>query len=124
MISAFEQYKKNLINTMTKGELLILLFDEAIKRLNLSKILMENQDFENANINLERVRHIFNYLIVTLDDTYELSQGLVDMYAFFITETIKASSSKSTKNIDDILPMVKDLRNTWAEADILAKKRN
>jgi flagellar protein FliS len=124
MISAFEQYKKNLINTMTKGELLILLFDEAIKRLNLSKILMENQDFENANINLERVRHIFNYLIVTLDDTYELSQGLVDMYAFFITETIKASSSKSVKNIDDILPMVKDLRNTWAEADILAKKRN
>jgi flagellin-specific chaperone FliS len=46
------------------------------------------------------------------------------MYTFFIIETIKASSSKSIKHIDDILPIVKDLRNTWAEADVLARKRN
>jgi flagellar protein FliS len=85
---------------------------------------MENQDFENANIQLERIRSIFNYLIATLDDSYELSRDLANMYTFFIIETIKASSSKSIKHIDDILPIVKDLRNTWAEADVLARKRN
>lgn len=121
MINPFEQYKKTSVNTMTKGELLILLFDEAIKKLNQSRILMEHEDFENANVNLEKTRRIFNHLIVTLDDKYELSKELADMYMFFNSQIIKASSMKSTKYTDDILPIIKDLRNTWAEADKIAR---
>lgn len=121
MINAFEQYKKTSVNTMTKGELLILLFDEAIKRLNQSKILMENNDYNNANINLEKARKIFNHLIVTLDDKYEISQELTDMYMFFNSEIVKASSMKSTKYIDEILPIIKEMRDTWAEADKIAR---
>jgi flagellin-specific chaperone FliS len=36
---------------------------------------------------------------------------------------MKASTLKSTKHIDDILPIIKDLRDTWAEADILSRKK-
>lgn len=122
MLNPFEQYKKTSVNTMTKGELLILLFDEAIKKLNQSKILMEHEDYENANETLAKTRSIFNYLIVSLDDNYQLSRDLSEMYMFFNTEIIRASSMKSTKYIDEILPMVKDLRNTWAEADKIARK--
>lgn len=121
MFNPFEQYKKTSINTMTKGELLLLLYDEAIKKMNQSKILMENKDYNNANINLEKCRKIFNYLIVTLDDKYEVSKELTNMYLFFNTELVKASSMKSTKYIDDVLPLVKDLRDTWAEADKIAR---
>lgn len=121
MINPFEQYKKTSVNTMTKGELLILLFDEAIKKLNQSKILMENEDFENANTSLEKTRKIFNHLIVTLDDKFELSKELADMYMFFNSQIIKASSMKSTKYIDDIIPIIKDMRNTWAEADKIVR---
>lgn len=121
MISAFEQYKKTSVNTMTRGELLVLLYDEAIKKMNMSKILMENNDFENASINLEKCRKIFNHLIVTLDDNYAISKDLREMYMFFNKELILASSMKSIKNIDNILPLVKDLRNTWEEADKISK---
>lgn len=121
MLNPFEQYKKTSVNTMTKGELLILLFDEAIKKLNQSKLLMEQSDFEDANISLEKTRKIFNHLIVTLDDKYSLSKDLSDMYMFFISQIIKASSMKNIKYIDDILPIVKDMRNTWAEADKIAR---
>ncbi|MEL7649264.1 MAG: flagellar export chaperone FliS [Sedimentibacter sp.] len=121
MISAFEQYKKTSVNTMTRGELLVLLYDEAIKKMNMSKMLMENNDFDNAGINLEKCRKIFNHLIVTLDDNYALSKDLREMYMFFNKELILASSKKSIKNIDNILPLVKDLRNTWEEADKIAK---
>lgn len=124
MLNPFEQYKKTSVNTMTKGELLILLFDEAIKKLNQGKILIEHKDYVQANIILEKCRKIFNHLIVTLDDKYELSHDLADMYMFFNKEIVMASSMKTTKNIDNILPMVKDLRNTWAEAEKLAKISN
>lgn len=121
MLNPFEQYKKTSVNTMTKGELLVLLFDEVIKKLNHSKILMQHEDFENANVNLEKCRKIFNYLIVTLDDKYKLSQDLSELYMFFIKEIILASSTKSISNIDNIIPLIKDLRNTWVEADKIAK---
>jgi len=121
MINPYEQYKRTSINTMTKGELLLLLLDEVIKKLNHSKILMENSDFDQANINLVKCRKIFNYLIVSLDDKYEISSELSEMYMFFNKEIIKASATKNTKNIDDILPMIKDLRNTWAEADKISR---
>jgi flagellar protein FliS len=122
MLNPFEQYKKTSVTTMTKGELLILLFDEAIKKLNQGKLLMENNDYDNANISLEKTRKIFNHLIVTLDDKYEISKDLSDMYMFFNTEIIKSSSRKSPEYIEQILPMVKDLRNTWAEADKITRK--
>lgn len=122
MLNPYKQYKENSINTMTKGELLILLFDEAIKKLNQSKLLIEHGDYDNANINLTKVRHIFNYLIATLDDKFQLSRDLADMYIFFNAEIVKASSLKTTKYIDEILPIIKDLRNTWTEADKIARK--
>lgn len=121
MINPFEQYKQTSVNTMTKGELLILLFDEAIKKLNQSKLLMEHNDFNNANVSLEKTRKIFNHLIVTLDDKYQLSNELREMYMFFNSEIIKATSMKSTKYIDEILPLIKELRNTWAEADKISR---
>ena len=121
MLNAFEQYKKTSVNTMTKAQLLILLFDEAIKKLNLSKVMMEQGDFENAKVNLEKTRNIFIYLTVNLDEKYEMSQELSDMYMFFNAEIIKASSMKSVKYIDEILPMVKELRDTWEEADKISR---
>ncbi|HOG62157.1 MAG TPA: flagellar export chaperone FliS [Sedimentibacter sp.] len=123
MLNSLEQYKKTSVNTMTKGELLILLFDEAIKKLNQSKLLMEHEDYANANIFLTKVRHIFYYLTATLDGKYQISQELSDIYEFFNREIMKASTLKSTKHIDDILPIIKDLRDTWAEADILSRKK-
>jgi len=122
MLNPFEQNKKTSVTTMTKGELLILLFDEAIKKLNQGKLLMENKDYDNANISLEKTRKIFNHLIVTLDDKYQISKDLADMYMFFNTEIIKSSSTKSPEYIEQILPMIKDLRNTWAEADKITRK--
>ncbi|MDD4090018.1 MAG: flagellar export chaperone FliS [Tissierellia bacterium] len=123
MLNTLEQYKKTSVNTMTKGELLILLFDEAIKKLNQSKILMEHEDYDSANICLTKVRHIFYYLTATLDDKYQVSRELSDMYLFFNREIMKASSLSSTKHIDDILPIIKELRDTWTEADKLARKK-
>lgn len=121
MLNPYEQYKKASVNTMTKGELLLLLFDEIIKKLNYSKILMENQDYEQADINLRKCKDIINHLIVSLDDKYELSGELTELYMFFNREITKASYSKSTKIIDDILPIIKDLRDTWAEADKISR---
>jgi len=121
MLNPYEQYKQTSVNTMTKGELLLLLFDGAIKKLNQSKILMDNNDYDKSKVLLENCREIFNYLIATLDYNYEMSNELKEMYSFFNREIIKAIVSRSSKSIGDILPLIRDYRNTWEQADKLAR---
>jgi len=121
MLNPYEQYKQTSVNTMTKGELLLSLFDGAIKKLNQSKILMDNKDYEQSKILLQRCREIFNYLISTLDYNYEMSNELREMYSFFNREIVNAMYSRKTQPIEDIIPLIRDYRNTWEQADKLAR---
>lgn len=121
MINKFEQYKLNSIFTMTQGELLITLYDEAIKKLTHAKILMENKDFTNAKVNLKKCRDIFNHLLYTLNSDYEISKEIGDLYRFFNAEIIKAEVQNSVEILDEIIPLVKELRDTWEKADKIAK---
>lgn len=121
MLNPYEQYKQTSVNTMTKGELLLCLFDESIKKLNQAKILMENNDFEQSKVLLEKCKEIFIYLISTLDYKFEMSEELKEMYSFFNREISKAIFSKQTKPIEEIIPLVRDYRDTWEQADKLAR---
>ncbi len=121
MLNPYEQYKINSINTMTKGELLLMIFDELIKKLNYSIVLIENKDFDQSKIYLDKSKKIINYLIATLDEQYEITSNLRELYMFFIKELIKAAGYNDPKYINEIMPMIKDLRDTWAEADKIAK---
>jgi len=117
MLNPYEQYKKTSVQTMTKGELLLCLFDESIKKLNQSKILMENEDYEQSKILLDKCKEIFIYLISTLDPKFEISNELTEMYSFFNREISRAIASKQTKPIEDIIPLIRDYRDTWEQAD-------
>lgn len=121
MIDPYKNYKNMSINTMTKGELLVLLFDKLVQRLTLSIILYKDNKIEEANLNLNKSRDIFNYLLTNLDHGYGLSKDLSELYAFFNAEIIKSVAKKDISLIEQILPMIRELRDTWSEAEKLAK---
>jgi flagellar protein FliS len=121
MLNPYQQYKNTSIYTMTKGELLVLLYDEMIKRLNHGKILMENGSYEEANNNFKKCRKILSHLTATLDSNFEFYDDLVSIYSFLSREIIKASSLKNIGVVDEILPLIRELRDTWAEADKIAR---
>lgn len=121
MIDPYKNYKNISINTMTKGELLILLFDKLVQRLTLSTILYKDSKIVEANLNLNKARDIFNYLLTSLDHGYGLSKDLSELYSFFNAEIIKAVAKKDISLIENILPMIRELRDTWVEAEKLSK---
>lgn len=121
MNDPYKNYKANSISTMTKGEQLILLFDKAIQRLNVSKTLLDDDNKHEAIIQLNRTRDIFNYLIVALDRSYEHADELISLYTFINSEIVKAAGKCDKSYIDEVLPIVIDLRDTWEEASKLAR---
>lgn len=121
MRNPYQQYMQNSIDTMTKGELLVQLFDGAIKKLTLAKVMLEQSKPDEAVVHLNKTRDIFNYLMVTLDESYEISSQLNELYMFINGEIIKAAAMRDKSIIESVLPLVRDMRDTWAEADKLAK---
>lgn len=121
---AVEQYKNQAINSMTNGELLVLLFDEALKNLKTAVMMVEQNNKETFDKCTEKSKNIFNYLNSILDRKYTLSADLYKMYYFFNQEIISAEIKYNSKPIEDIIPLIEDLRHTWAEANRLTHIKN
>jgi len=121
--NAYQQYKNQSINTMTGGELLIMLYDELIKRVKQAEMAIDSQKAENANDSLQRAQDIIQYLMATLDDQYEIAKSLRALYDFFYAQLVKANINKDAEILRELLPMLIELRSTWKEADKLSHQR-
>ncbi len=117
----YTQYREQSVNTMTKGELLILLFDELIKRLTRAEFALKKQDFNTFEASVKRCIDIVNYLDTTLDRNYAISTELSRMYDFFRYEMSRLLAGRRAEIIDDLKPLVQDLRDTFKEADRRSK---
>ena len=63
----YQQYRQNSLETMTQGELLLLVYDELVKRLKLAHIELGRQQYDNFEKAVDRSLEIVRYLSDTLD---------------------------------------------------------
>lgn len=118
----YQQYKAQSVETMTKGEMLILLYDEINKRLIRCKAYFENNEMALFEGDVQRAIDIVNYLTKSLDMKYPISNELYRLYDFIIFELSRVKSGRNLALIDDVLPLIKDLRDSFKEADRMTKK--
>ena len=76
----YEQYKAQSVNTMTRGELLLLLYDELVKRLTRAELAIGKQDYTLFEASITRCIEILEYLDDTLDPQYPISHDLHRLY--------------------------------------------
>lgn len=117
MQNPYEKYKQQSILTMTGGDLVNLLFETAIQRLNQGILAMQNKDYAGANTALLKAQNIFAHLSVTLDGQYEVAGQLEALYDFFNYSIRQANMRKDPGPVEEILPMVAELKETFAQAD-------
>ncbi|MCC0683565.1 flagellar export chaperone FliS [Clostridioides sp. ZZV15-6383] len=104
------------LNGLSKEELLLILVDGTVKYTNISKVALLNKDYLKAHNELVRVQNIFAELMVTLDQSAgQWAKDMYKVYEFIKHELAKADIKKDIKVIDDILPIVEQIRDTWHE---------
>ena len=113
----YESYKKQSIMTMTPGDMLITLYDEILKECTAGKIAIAKKNYTEVNRALQKVQRILNHLKGTLDFKYEISESLSSLYDYFIRQVMEANIKKDAALLDEVMPMIKDLRDTYSEAD-------
>lgn len=122
MENHYQQYKQQSVLTMTPAELLILLFDELVKRIKQAEIAIENNKMQAANDNLMRAQRIVRYLSQTLNEEYAISEELDRMYDYFLHQLIEANVKKDIEILKELEPLITDMRDTWKQAARLSKE--
>lgn len=123
-VNPYEKYKQQSVMTMTQGEMLVKLYEEVIKQLSSALISIEKKDYSSSNESLQKAQKILGYLKSTLDFKYEVSSNLSMLYDFFIQRLIDANIKKDTAIIEEVIPMVAELKDAFSQADRLARIKN
>ncbi len=112
---AMNRYKQNSVMTATPEELTLMLYDGAIKFMNIAKYAIENKEMEKVHVSLIRAQDIILELNYSLDMNYEISKELRNLYDFVLSKLVDANINKDIVPIDEALIIVNDLRDTWKE---------
>lgn len=120
----YQQYKEQSVSTMTQAELLLLLYDELVKRLFRAELSLEQADHELFEASIDRCLEILRHLDDTLDHQYPISADLHRMYDFFCYELSRVKFGLNMEELRTIKPMLIDLRDTFRTASKTASEGN
>lgn len=115
--NGYQQYKMQSVNTMTRGEMLLLLYDELVKRLTKAELALEKEEFDVFDVSVKRAQEIVQYLQETLNTEYSISRDLQRMYDFFLYEISRLQASRKKTVIEELRPLVIELRDAFREAN-------
>ena len=113
----YQQYKQQSINSMTAGELLLLLYDELVKRSTLASIALDKANWPTFEATMDRCIDIVNYLDETLDHKYPISRDLSRMYDYFTYEMGRVKIGRNKAVLEQLRPMLADMRDTFRAAE-------
>lgn len=113
----YQRYKEQSINTMTQGELLLLLYDELVKRLTQAELALGKENFDLFEASTQRSIDIVRYLDGTLDRKYPISKELMRMYEYFTYELNRAKIGRDLKVLSHVKTLSMELRDAFRQAE-------
>ena len=121
-----KQYQKSSIETASREQILIMLYDGAIQFLNKAKVAMQNKQIEQTHNNLMGAQNIIQEFINSLDREVapQLAENLTSLYEYFIRRLIHANIKREMEPIDEVLKYLKSLKATWEKAILLAQQES
>jgi flagellar protein FliS len=124
-LSANKYYQNNQVSTAGRGSLLIMVYDGAIRFLIEGKNAMTAKQIEEQNRNLTKAQTLITELMTTLDHTInpELARNLEKLYLYMLDKLVDANVYDKIEYIDEVILLLKDLRDAWSEADQMTRRQ-
>ncbi|MDM8313380.1 flagellar protein FliS [Clostridium cadaveris] len=117
----YNVYKQNSINMASKENLLIMLVDATVRCTKIARKAIEDRNIPLAHKELTRVQDIYIELMATLNmDGGDFTKDLYKLYEFVKDKLYEANIKKDVAIIDEVMPIIEEIRNMWHEASKLA----
>jgi flagellar protein FliS len=116
--NALIQYKKTSINTRSRGRILLMLYDGAIRFLEQARVAIDQKRPDLRGERISRAHAIISELNLTLDHEVapELCANLERLYLYMLNQITDANRTSDAQKLDLVIDLLKDLRGAWQEA--------
>ena len=122
--NALNAYKNNSVAHASKEQLLLMLVDGAVRFAKISRQAMEDKDIKKCHENIIKTQNIFTELMVSLDQNAgEWAVQMFKIYEFIKEKLVEANIKKDINIMDEIIPLIEDIRDTWHEASKVSKSQ-
>lgn len=118
--NAYQESKRFAIESLSKEDVVVKLFEEAAKQLKMAVILTERQEFVKVYNCIAKSQKVISSLQNSLDMRYPISIELDEMYSFIYTKLGEANVSRDIKLMEDIYTLITELRDSFKEASRLS----
>ena len=115
-----DSYKETQIMTATPGKLIVMLYEGAIKFINLALGCLDKKHtgFEKASNYIIKSQDIVTELMVSLDFDKggQIAKNLFGLYLYMNRRLIEANIQKDTAILNEVKGLLSDLRAAWLTA--------
>lgn len=109
------QYKQTAVTTSSPLQLVIMLYDGAIRFMDAGKTAITAGQRQEQNEFLQKAQRIISELTACLDMEQggDVARNLFALYSFAYAELVTANITDSTENVDNAQRVMTELRESW-----------
>ena len=108
-------YQDTAVTTQSKGRLIVLLYDGAIKFLKLAIKALEEGDYAKKGHHINKAQDIVNELnaVLDMDAGGEIAANLRKLYLFMARRLREANTSRDPQKIQEVIDLLDELNQSW-----------
>ena len=108
-------YQDSAVTTQSKGRLIVLLYDGAIKFMKLAIKELETNNYEAKGQYIIKAQNIINELNAVLDMNAggEIATNLRQLYCFMNNRLSEANIKHDSKMIREVIELMEELNQSW-----------
>lgn len=115
--SISKQYKKNQIETASPKQLVVLLYEGAVKYIRLAELATEQGHMDKVNTHLIKAQDIVTELMSSLNHQNgenTIASELETLYSYILNQLIQANLQKDSEKMSAMRHLMTELKEAWA----------
>lgn len=114
-MNGVEAYQDTTVTTQSRGRLIVLLYDGAIKFMKLAVRELEAGNHEAKGRYISRAQDIINELnaVLDIDAGGEVAANLRKLYCFMNARLSEANIKRDTQMVREVITLMEDLNQSW-----------
>jgi flagellar secretion chaperone FliS len=115
VMNGVDIYKEHTVSTQSKGRLIVMLYEGAIKFLKIAIKELDAGNFGEKGKYINKALDIINELnaVLDVDSGGEVATNLRNLYQFMTRRLNEANIQKDANMIRDVIKLLEELNQSW-----------
>jgi flagellar protein FliS len=114
-----QEYQKGAVNGASPVQLVIMLYDGALRFMEAGRHAIVRRDVEKQNYNLQKAQKIVMELMGCLDMSGggDIAKNLLALYTYALNELVEANMKDEPDGVERAMRVFSELRESWVEIE-------